>query len=217
MTPRQLLQEVWGPGHADATHYMRPRGPQPRQSSEPDPARPRYVRNRSRGRHRLGEPGLSAPFTTGLRRLRTLLIVGLRRPGLSCSVWLGSASRPHAGRSLPGMFADGYGNVGSSLLRTRPRRLPRARPDAARVPLRRRLFWLTEKTTDGSVDVSRGWRLPRRSPATPSTRSPRSSPAGRGRSTTSSRLRSAQFFVPHYRRAFFPRSPSTRDVIAQSR
>ena len=43
LTHRQLLQEVWGPGHAEAAHYLRVYMGQLRRKLEPDPARPRYL------------------------------------------------------------------------------------------------------------------------------------------------------------------------------
>ena len=49
MTHRQLLREVWGPGHEDQTHYLRVYMAQLRQKLEAEPARPRYL---------LTEPGV---------------------------------------------------------------------------------------------------------------------------------------------------------------
>jgi two-component system KDP operon response regulator KdpE len=43
MTHRQLLKEVWGPGSADQSHYVRVYMNQLRQKIESDPARPRYL------------------------------------------------------------------------------------------------------------------------------------------------------------------------------
>jgi len=43
VTHRQLLQEVWGPGHTDASHYLRVYMGQLRHKLEADPARPRYL------------------------------------------------------------------------------------------------------------------------------------------------------------------------------
>lgn len=43
VTHRQLLQEVWGPGHAEAAHYLRVFMGQLRRKLEIDPARPRYL------------------------------------------------------------------------------------------------------------------------------------------------------------------------------
>jgi two-component system KDP operon response regulator KdpE len=43
LTHRQLLQEVWGPGHAEAAHYLRVYMGQLRRKLEPEPARPRYL------------------------------------------------------------------------------------------------------------------------------------------------------------------------------
>ena len=40
---RQLLQEVWGPGYEDETHYLRVYVAQLRRKLEPDPSRPRYL------------------------------------------------------------------------------------------------------------------------------------------------------------------------------
>jgi two-component system KDP operon response regulator KdpE len=49
VTHRQLLQEVWGPGHTEETHYLRVYMGQLRHKLEADPARPRYL---------LTEPGV---------------------------------------------------------------------------------------------------------------------------------------------------------------
>ena len=43
VTHRQLLQEVWGPGYEDETHYLRVHFAHIRAKIEPDPANPRYV------------------------------------------------------------------------------------------------------------------------------------------------------------------------------
>ena len=43
VTHRQLLQEVWGPGYEDETHYLRVHFAHIRAKLEPDPANPRYV------------------------------------------------------------------------------------------------------------------------------------------------------------------------------
>jgi two-component system, OmpR family, KDP operon response regulator KdpE len=43
VTQRQLLQEVWGPGYEDETHYLRVHFAHVRAKVEPDPANPRYV------------------------------------------------------------------------------------------------------------------------------------------------------------------------------
>ncbi|MEW5790084.1 MAG: response regulator [Pseudomonadota bacterium] len=43
LTYRQLLHEVWGPGHADRTHYLRVHMANLRQKLEDDPTRPRYL------------------------------------------------------------------------------------------------------------------------------------------------------------------------------
>ncbi len=43
LTYRQLLLEVWGPGHAERTHYLRVHMANLRQKLEDDPARPRYL------------------------------------------------------------------------------------------------------------------------------------------------------------------------------
>lgn len=49
LTHRQLLREVWGPGYADESHYLRVFVAQVRRKIEADPARPRYL---------LTEPGV---------------------------------------------------------------------------------------------------------------------------------------------------------------
>lgn len=43
LTHRQLLREVWGPGYADESHYLRVYIAQLRRKLEADPARPRYL------------------------------------------------------------------------------------------------------------------------------------------------------------------------------
>jgi two-component system, OmpR family, KDP operon response regulator KdpE len=43
VTHRQLLQEVWGPGYEDETHYLRVHFAHVRAKIEPDPSDPRYV------------------------------------------------------------------------------------------------------------------------------------------------------------------------------
>ena len=43
VTHRQLLQEGWGPGHTEASHYLRVYMGQLRHKLESDPARPRYL------------------------------------------------------------------------------------------------------------------------------------------------------------------------------
>ena len=49
VTHRTLLQEVWGPGYAEETHYLRVHIAHIRSKIEPDPSRPIYV---------LTEPGV---------------------------------------------------------------------------------------------------------------------------------------------------------------
>ncbi|MCR6496914.1 response regulator [Thermomonas sp. S9] len=43
LTYRQLLHDVWGPGYANRTHYLRVHMANLRQKLEDDPARPRYL------------------------------------------------------------------------------------------------------------------------------------------------------------------------------
>jgi two-component system KDP operon response regulator KdpE len=43
MTHRQLLREVWGPGHGEQSHYLRVYVGHLRQKLEADPARPRHI------------------------------------------------------------------------------------------------------------------------------------------------------------------------------
>ena len=43
LTHRQLLKEVWGPGHADDSHYLRIYMAQLRHKLEADPAQPRFL------------------------------------------------------------------------------------------------------------------------------------------------------------------------------
>ena len=44
LTHRQLLQEVWGPGQVEETHYLRVYMANLRRKLEADPARPRFLR-----------------------------------------------------------------------------------------------------------------------------------------------------------------------------
>jgi two-component system, OmpR family, KDP operon response regulator KdpE len=53
LSRRQLLQEVWGPGYAEATGNLRLYMAQLRRKLEPDPARPRWL---------LTEPGMGYRF-----------------------------------------------------------------------------------------------------------------------------------------------------------
>lgn len=55
VTHRQLLHEVWGPGYAQQTHYLRVYMGQLRHKLETDPARPRYL---------LTEPGVGYRLQT---------------------------------------------------------------------------------------------------------------------------------------------------------
>jgi two-component system, OmpR family, KDP operon response regulator KdpE len=59
VTQRQLLQEVWGPGHVEPRNYIRVHIAHVRRKLEPNPARPRYF---------LTEPGLGYRFTAGTVR-----------------------------------------------------------------------------------------------------------------------------------------------------
>jgi len=43
LTYRQLLLDVWGPGHAERTHYLRVHMANLRQKLEDDPAQPRHL------------------------------------------------------------------------------------------------------------------------------------------------------------------------------
>jgi two-component system KDP operon response regulator KdpE len=54
VSPRQLLQSVWGPAYEKETHYLRVYLAQLRRKLEPDPARPRYLHT---------EPGMGYRFT----------------------------------------------------------------------------------------------------------------------------------------------------------
>jgi two-component system, OmpR family, KDP operon response regulator KdpE len=54
VTHGQLLNEVWGPNHADQIHYLRVYMLQLRRKLEADPARPRYIRT---------EPGIGYRLT----------------------------------------------------------------------------------------------------------------------------------------------------------
>jgi two-component system KDP operon response regulator KdpE len=61
LSQRQLLQEVWGPGYADATGNLRLYMAQLRRKLEPDPARPRWL---------LTEPGMGYRFEPDTATLR---------------------------------------------------------------------------------------------------------------------------------------------------
>ncbi|MEF7615861.1 two-component system response regulator KdpE [Aquincola sp. MAHUQ-54] len=56
LTYRQLLQAVWGPGHAQDTHYVRVHMANLRKKVEPDPSRPRHL---------LTESGIGYRFVPG--------------------------------------------------------------------------------------------------------------------------------------------------------
>jgi two-component system KDP operon response regulator KdpE len=56
LTHRQILGEVWGPGHASETHYLRVYMAQLRRKIEPDPARPRILMTEQGVGYRLREP-----------------------------------------------------------------------------------------------------------------------------------------------------------------
>ncbi|HZV54450.1 MAG TPA: winged helix-turn-helix domain-containing protein, partial [Rhodocyclaceae bacterium] len=43
LTHRQLLRDVWGPGHGEQSHYLRVYVGHLRQKLEADPARPRHL------------------------------------------------------------------------------------------------------------------------------------------------------------------------------
>lgn len=53
MTQRQLLKEVWGPGHAEHGHYLRVFVANLRKKLEPDPLRPRYLKTETGVGYRL--------------------------------------------------------------------------------------------------------------------------------------------------------------------
>ncbi len=59
LSQRQLLQEVWGPGYADATGNLRLYMAQLRRKLEPDPARPHWL---------LTEPGMGYRFQPDVER-----------------------------------------------------------------------------------------------------------------------------------------------------
>ncbi len=57
LVPQQLLLvEVWGPGHENATNYLRVYMAQLRQKLEPDPANPRYIKTEPGRGYRLDTP-----------------------------------------------------------------------------------------------------------------------------------------------------------------
>ena len=115
---------------------------------------------------------------------------GLTRPALqSRRGWRDADGRAWSGSGRNALFSTAYGNVGLvDLLRARPRRGARARPDPGRVrPHRRALLLHRDDVRGGDRDVPRGRRLVAvRAPAR-STSSGRSSRPGRRCSTTSSR------------------------------
>jgi two-component system KDP operon response regulator KdpE len=53
LTHRQLLREVWGPSHADDTHYLRVYMTGLRRKLEADPTQPRHIRTESGVGYRL--------------------------------------------------------------------------------------------------------------------------------------------------------------------
>lgn len=57
LTQRQLLQEVWGPGYADAANLLQVNVSQLRRKIEPDRANPRYLLTETGAGYRLVEPG----------------------------------------------------------------------------------------------------------------------------------------------------------------
>jgi two-component system KDP operon response regulator KdpE len=56
VTHRMLLQEVWGPGYGQETHYLRVHVAHIRAKLEPDPSRPRYLITEPGVGYRLQEP-----------------------------------------------------------------------------------------------------------------------------------------------------------------
>lgn len=53
VSPRQLLQQVWGPAYGEESNYLRVHMAHVRRKLEPDPGRPRYI---------LTEPGMGYRF-----------------------------------------------------------------------------------------------------------------------------------------------------------
>jgi two-component system, OmpR family, KDP operon response regulator KdpE len=56
LTHRQLLQEVWGPGYADAANLLQVNVSQLRRKIEPDRSQPRYLLTETGAGYRLVEP-----------------------------------------------------------------------------------------------------------------------------------------------------------------
>ena len=56
VTHRTLLQQVWGPGRAEQTQYLRVYMKQLRSKLEPDPARPRWLLTETGVGYRLAQP-----------------------------------------------------------------------------------------------------------------------------------------------------------------
>jgi two-component system, OmpR family, KDP operon response regulator KdpE len=57
LTQRQLLQEVWGPGYADAANLLQVNISQLRRKLEPDRAHPHYLLTETGAGYRLVDPG----------------------------------------------------------------------------------------------------------------------------------------------------------------
>ena len=64
VTHRQLLTEVWGPTHAQDTHYLRIYMRQLREKLEPDPAQPRYLLTEIGVGYRLSAEEQTVPAAT---------------------------------------------------------------------------------------------------------------------------------------------------------
>ena len=201
------------PAYETETHYLRVHVAHIRAKIEPDPSRPRYL---------ITEPGRRLPparraLTGGLSEISTRA----RRASLARRL-----TRARSDASMHGCESDGQlkarglrRSVGVpgpvrdrlrqrrllDLLRARPGRRPRARPDAAGLHLRRRPVRADrEDIRRGRLDVPGGGRLVLVRPPRLQRGGLVLRRLGADRSTTSSRSRSRAFFVPHYLSVFFP-------------
>ena len=83
VTHRTLLQQVWGPGSAQQTHYLRVYMKQLRAKLEPDPSRPHWLLTETGVGYRLAQRE-SAPAGRSMSRRRARHLpsawLGGRRP-----------------------------------------------------------------------------------------------------------------------------------------
>ena len=67
LTHGQILKEVWGPGHAEQTHYLRVYMAQLRRKLEVDPARPKLLMTEPGVGYRLRDEPLSPPSVPSVK------------------------------------------------------------------------------------------------------------------------------------------------------